>query len=121
MPLKVQPGPLGSVSTVRVSVANLPRSQWQLHHHPELSVLFCCVLGGEPTDLGAVGPAHLVEVVPNPWKTVLSAVDVESGAVKPHHASKQTELGGREGEVGEWASCSAIWWGTASVTFQEKN
>lgn len=88
-PLKVQPGPLGSVSTVRISVAGLARGQWQLHHSRARR---CVVVDGEqPTGPEAVGPARLVDVVPNPWKSVLSAVDVESGAAKPHHASKQTE------------------------------
>lgn len=95
----------------RVAIASSSRAR---------RVVFVCVLDGEPTcpaGWSCRGPAHLVDVVPNPWKSVLSAVDVESGAAKPHHASKQTELG-RGGGV--WASCSAIWWGTGECDFQER-
>lgn len=79
---------LGSRSASRrVAIASSSRAR---------RVVFVCVLDGEPTcpaGWSCRGPAHLVDVVPNPWKSVLSAVDVESGAAKPHHASKQTELG----------------------------
>lgn len=87
------------MSTVQISVADLACDRWQLHHVEDDDV--CCLLDSEPTAMELERPARVVEAVPRPWKGVLSSVDVESGAAKPHHArtqaSKPPEREGWEG------------------------
>lgn len=98
-PLKVQSGPLGSVSTLRISVADVPRGQWQLHHHLEPDVLFCCALDGEPTGPGAVGGPP----VPSTTSRILGNPSSQLSAWKAGQRNHTTQASRQSWEV--WASC----------------